>query len=334
MSPGEPINIFDELGEMALASRLRALSETLMQDAAALYTELGIEFEPHWFGLFQALRRRSQMGVVELSQTLGMSHPAVRKTADQLISRNLVRESRDRRDERRRLLGLTPRGRRLARRLAPIWEAFRASAAETLEEAGVDLLADLKRVEVVCAGKSIADRVRARLGLPLHPTVRIVDYCPAYKKHFKALNQAWLREHFAIEPSDARILGDPNRRILKRGGAILFALEGDRVVGTCALLRHCDGQHELTKMAVAPAARGRGIGTALVRAAIARAQHLGADVLYLQTSPRLRAAGRLYRRLGFRRLARSPLPPAAYGRGGVTMRLELPADQRIAEKEE
>ncbi len=46
-------------------------------------------------------------------------------------------------------------------------------------------------------------------------------------------------------------------------------------------------------------ARGRGIGTALTRAALARAAALGAGTVYLTSRPVREAANRLYRRLGF-----------------------------------
>jgi ribosomal protein S18 acetylase RimI-like enzyme len=52
-------------------------------------------------------------------------------------------------------------------------------------------------------------------------------------------------------------------------------------------------------LVVDPAARGRGVGEALVRACIERATRAGAPVLRLSTQPEMRAAHRLYERLGF-----------------------------------
>jgi ribosomal protein S18 acetylase RimI-like enzyme len=184
----------------------------------------------------------------------------------------------------------------------------------------------------------MAERVRTRLGLASAPPLEIVDYRPAYKKHFRALNEQWLLEHFRIEEVDRRLLDDPNRNIIKRGGSILFALRGGAVVGTCALLRHKRSRkngsghgverpaariHELSKMAVAESARRQGIGTLLTREVITRAAADGAAYLYLQTSPRLKIAGRLYRKLGFRRVRRHPLPGDSYRRPTITMRLDL-----------
>ncbi len=317
------MDIMAELGELALASRLKRLSETLMKDAAGFYADLGVDFQPRWFTVFYTLGRRSPLAVGELARGLGLSHPAVSQVADQIVRAGLARQTRDRRDDRRRLLSLTPAGRRLHHRLAPVWTEIRAAARELIDEAGTDLLVHVERIEAAVARRSVMDRVRGRLGMAAPGTLRIADYRPAYKKHFRVLNEQWLRAEFEIEPHDWRILDDPNGAVIRRGGAILFALLGDEVVGTAALVRHPGGLLELCKMAVAPHARGRGIGTALAQAVIARARDWKAPALHLQTSPRLTQAARLYRKLGFRRLKHNPLPRAEYSRCSITMVLDL-----------
>ncbi len=54
-------------------------------------------------------------------------------------------------------------------------------------------------------------------------------------------------------------------------------------------------------LAVAPAAQGRGVGEALVRACVERARGEGRGRLVLHSTPWMTAAHRLYARLGFRR---------------------------------
>jgi ribosomal protein S18 acetylase RimI-like enzyme len=61
------------------------------------------------------------------------------------------------------------------------------------------------------------------------------------------------------------------------------------------------GEAELRMLAVAPQARGRGVGEALVGVCVERAHELGYTALVLSTLPVQRAAHRLYERLGFRR---------------------------------
>lgn len=62
-----------------------------------------------------------------------------------------------------------------------------------------------------------------------------------------------------------------------------------------------DGEAELRTLAVAPAGRGRGVGTALVRECIDRARALGRHRLVLSTQASMHAAHAIYERFGFRR---------------------------------
>lgn len=55
-------------------------------------------------------------------------------------------------------------------------------------------------------------------------------------------------------------------------------------------------------LAVAGPARGRGIGEALTRAELRRARDLGLEKIVLSSLDEMRAAHRLYERIGFRRL--------------------------------
>ena len=91
---------------------------------------------------------------------------------------------------------------------------------------------------------------------------------------------------------------------------VLVALVDDRVVGTAtyvsgpqSMLAESDDPDDagLRMLAVAPSAGGRGIGTALVRHALALARQDGRRRLVLLTRPQMHAAHAIYRRLGFER---------------------------------
>jgi GNAT superfamily N-acetyltransferase len=91
----------------------------------------------------------------------------------------------------------------------------------------------------------------------------------------------------------------------------LVAERGSRMVGTVLLYPAAtDGDRgtpfprpypEVRLLAVAPASRGKGIGEALMRECIRRARRSGAMTLALHTTDLMRAAMRLYTRMGFQR---------------------------------
>jgi len=50
------------------------------------------------------------------------------------------------------------------------------------------------------------------------------EYNPAIKKYFKSLNYEWLEQYFQIKKTDEKMLSDPRREIVNKGGAVFFLL--------------------------------------------------------------------------------------------------------------
>lgn len=149
--------------------------------------------------------------------------------------------------------------------------------------------------------------------------IRVVDYAPQWRADFARLNLEWLEAHFVVEPIDRTVLLDPETHILGPGGRILFAVDGDaRVVGTVALKREGEGVYELTKMAVDPACRGRGIGRQLMLASLSAFQQLEGRELFLESSSKLAPALHLYQSVGFEHRP-APRPGSHYQRADVYM---------------
>jgi ribosomal protein S18 acetylase RimI-like enzyme len=88
---------------------------------------------------------------------------------------------------------------------------------------------------------------------------------------------------------------------------LLVALCDGEPTGTVTYCRHdsswaqltMPGEAEFRMLAVVPAARGLGLGDALVRDCVSRARQDGCTTLRLSTEPVMHAAHRIYRRLGF-----------------------------------
>jgi putative acetyltransferase len=154
--------------------------------------------------------------------------------------------------------------------------------------------------------------------------MEIVDYRPGLAGAFKALNEAWITQLFALEPKDVEVLDDPAGKVIAPGGQIVFVLDGDEAVGCCALMAMPDGGFEVAKMAVADSHKGRGLGRVLMNACIQRAKAAGAPRLYLETNSALAPALGLYRSFGFQSV--DPPAPSPYARADVTMELRLPCD--------
>jgi ribosomal-protein-alanine N-acetyltransferase len=91
-------------------------------------------------------------------------------------------------------------------------------------------------------------------------------------------------------------------KLLAQPGTFAFAGGGE--AGGFVLVRTAGGEAEILTLAVAPAARRRGIGSSLVLAACQQAQEMGAEAVFLEVGRANEPAKSLYTQLGFRMVGR------------------------------
>ncbi|HET6579411.1 MAG TPA: GNAT family N-acetyltransferase [Gemmatimonadales bacterium] len=153
------------------------------------------------------------------------------------------------------------------------------------------------------------------------PMAEVVTWRQEWRDAFERLNREWIETWFELEEADRETFRDPHGKIIAPGGQIFFVVERDEVLGTCAVLRHGPDTHEIAKMAVAPAARGRGYGDLLMQAAVEFSRAAGALRVVIVSNTRLAPAIRLYRKHGF---VRAPLEPdERYARADIRLVREL-----------
>jgi putative acetyltransferase len=154
----------------------------------------------------------------------------------------------------------------------------------------------------------------------------VVRYQEPLREHFARLNRQWIEQYFQLEPADLVSFADPHGTFITGGGEVFFALHEGQVLGTCALRRESADTYELCKMAVAPEARGLGLGDALMRAVLQFAREKRARKVYLVSNTKLAPAIGLYRKHGFVTVREGPEvgQEAGYARADIEMELTLP----------
>lgn len=152
--------------------------------------------------------------------------------------------------------------------------------------------------------------------------IQIVDYHTQYAPYFRSINEAWISAYFAMEETDYKALDNPQTYILDKGGYIIFAIEDETPVGTCALIKMdvLEYDYELAKMGVIPSHHGKGIGKLIGESIIDKAKTLSAKKLYLESNRILTPAINLYKKLGFVEITGIQSP---YTRCDIKMELTL-----------
>lgn len=149
----------------------------------------------------------------------------------------------------------------------------------------------------------------------------IISYDPLYAGDFKALNLAWLKKYFWVEPHDEEVLGKPEKYITGPGGNIFFVKQGGNIVGTVALMKMEENVYELTKMAVTPEVQGQRLGQQLLSHTIEYAKSQGWDKLIIYSNRKLENAIHIYKKYGFIEIPIEANNP--YARGDIKMKLKL-----------
>ena len=289
-----------DLGHLFLGSRLKRLAERLQADAAKVHRALGVDAQPAELALMAALDRYGPMTTSASVDALGVSQPAVSRTAAGLAERGLIASDSDDADGRQRTMKLTRSGRALvAKAKRGAWPAIAGAVGALCGPLEGTLLEQISGLERQLEERPLEERALA-VAKDGGDVLAIREWSDDLAADFHAINAEWIKAMFALEDKDREILESPKKTILDEGGVILFAESAELgVIGTCALMKVDEGVFELTKMGVLERARGRNAGDLLLRTALARASAMDIETLFLLTNSKCVAAIHLYEKLGF-----------------------------------
>ncbi|WP_420128980.1 GNAT family N-acetyltransferase [Longimicrobium sp.] len=151
--------------------------------------------------------------------------------------------------------------------------------------------------------------------------LRIRDARPDERDAIRAITRQAYEQYASIMEPDAwaGLSGAIDAGLEAEGADRIVAERDGRLLGCVALFPPAADAYpgetgpaswpELRLLAVAPEARGQGVGQALVEECARRARRLGASELGLHTSRSMGAAMRMYRRMGFVRAPEHDFQP-------------------------
>jgi DNA-binding MarR family transcriptional regulator len=290
-------DLVKERGHLFLGSRLKRLAERMQGDVVRVAERADLAIQPSQYPLLATLDRYGPRTIGELTLAMQVSQPTVTRAASKLVEMGLVDVGRVHRDQRHKTISLTKAGiEALARSKLMVWPQVEAAVREMTSDLSGSLLEQIAEIERRLDERSLDERAHAvtQAGLTLR------EFSDDLAAAFRDINAQWIADMYRLEQTDLDVLNNPRTKIIAPGGAILFVeAEGLGVVGACALQKTGERRYELTKMGVLESARGRKAGEFLLRAVIARARTMGAEVLYLLSNKKSAAAIHLYEKLGF-----------------------------------
>jgi ribosomal protein S18 acetylase RimI-like enzyme len=306
-----------ELGTLGFVTRLKRVADAMLHDGRKMYKQLGYDIEPNWFVIFKLLEKYGELTVTEIADKIGFAHPSVIAIVNKMLKSGYVAEKKSPTDSRKRILTLTPKAATKLPEFERIWEAGTAGFKRMLEN--TDPFAFLETLEDKINEQGFKSRTLQEL--EKISEVSVVKYEKRYAADFARLNYDWISKDYSIEDHDREILDDPENYIIRQKGQIFFALVGEQVAGTVALLEIDDVTYELGKMAVSPDFRGYNIGLKLMNACVEYSKKAGKKRIVLDSNTKQIAAINLYKKAGFQEIPLDPQTP--YRRSNIRMEKKL-----------
>ena len=129
-------DIVRSFGFLSLGSRMKRIGERLQADTQRILDEQGITVQASQFPFLAAIDRLGPLAVGELAEAVGITQPGATRALAQLIEADLLDVEPAPDDQRRKILSLSRKGRKLV-------EAAKKDAWPRIERAVRDLCGEL-----------------------------------------------------------------------------------------------------------------------------------------------------------------------------------------------
>jgi len=294
------MEFLEQLGFLGFGTRLKILSDRIMNEAGKAYEQSGIYFEARWFTTFYLISKsKDPVTISEIANKLNMSHPAIIKITNALLKKDFICSSHGDADKRKRFLTISQKGKEILPKLNPLWKAFSTASKELFTDSGIDMLSVISKFEKALNKRSLTERVISNYQANKSNEIIIIEYSKNLKKDFQDLNKEWIKKYVILNEIDQKILNNPESEIVNKNGMIYFALIDEQVIGTGAIYQISEDTFIISKMAVTQKYQKHGAGTKLLKFMIRFARTNSAETVVLLTEEKLDKAVSLYRKAGF-----------------------------------
>ncbi len=153
------MQLYADMGRLGVSSRLKRISDRLVQDVNDIYQASGIDLEASCFPLLFLIARDGLISLRQAEIQLGTSQPLISQKVKLLIERDMIKVQRDPDDGRARQMSLTDKGRDVIAKAQPIWAKMDKAMAELLHPHEGSLFRILSHLETTLEEENFAERV-------------------------------------------------------------------------------------------------------------------------------------------------------------------------------
>jgi DNA-binding MarR family transcriptional regulator len=141
-------DIVRALGLLCLGSRLKRIGERLQADTQEIMESLGVPVQASQYPLIAAIDRLGPLSIGEMAEAVGITQPGATRAVSLLMKLGVLETQPAEDDQRRKVMSLTPRGRKLVEDgKREVWPKIEGAVADLCRGFSASLLDQLAAIE-------------------------------------------------------------------------------------------------------------------------------------------------------------------------------------------
>jgi DNA-binding MarR family transcriptional regulator len=155
-------DIIQQLGYIALPSRLKRISDKMAHSARQMYRQLGMDVEPNWYPVLLLVKDQPGISVTELAAQLKFTHQSVMALTQKMSRKGYLKSGKDKIDARKLVFKLSRKGREVLPQVEAVWAAGQRALDDMLH-GDTQLMQYLDRLEAEMEAEGFGERIMGHL---------------------------------------------------------------------------------------------------------------------------------------------------------------------------
>jgi len=147
-----------EMGYIALATRLKRISDKMTHSTRLMYRNLNIDIEPNWYLVLVIVQQTPNISVMGIAEKLGFTHQSVITITNKMVKKDYLQVSKDEKDKRKTVFNLNQRAVEILPKIEQIWGYGKEVIYELLNE-DISIIEHLEVLESNLEKASFGERI-------------------------------------------------------------------------------------------------------------------------------------------------------------------------------
>ncbi len=115
-------DLIHEMGYIALATRLKRISDKMTYSTRLMYKKMDIDIEPNWYLVIILVKETPNISVMEIAKNLSFTHQSVITMTNKMMNKGYLQISKDIEDKRKTIFNITPKTVEILPQIVEVWK--------------------------------------------------------------------------------------------------------------------------------------------------------------------------------------------------------------------